>query len=246
MLLEPLKSLTHSEVRRAFTRCVLRSRTLPALVRSDRGPEFKNALMKELATMLGSEWRFSAPLRLCEMGSNERVHQEVQKVLGAIVRQSLPNTSSITPQGLTATPQGIWRDHGVSASLSKRMSSGLPCSSSQSLTESLLEKSSEARARLANRHRRAVDGPLRGGGSGSLEAWSDRPLARSRRGHRLTLGPVPDPSGGTLSAAKGPHEAHAKDCILVPPDAEGPRAEHPVVFEHEDEQHPGAAGGWGS
>ena len=42
VLLEPLKSLTHSEVRRAFTRCVLRSRTLPALVRSDRGPEFKN------------------------------------------------------------------------------------------------------------------------------------------------------------------------------------------------------------
>ena len=55
VLLEPLKSLTHSEVRRAFTRCVLRSRTLPALVRSDRGPEFKNALMKELATTLGSE-----------------------------------------------------------------------------------------------------------------------------------------------------------------------------------------------
>ena len=86
VLLEPLKSLTHSEVRRAFTRCVLRSRILPALVRSDRGPEFKNALMKELATMLGSEWRFSAPLRPCEMGSNERVHQEVQKVLGAVVR----------------------------------------------------------------------------------------------------------------------------------------------------------------
>ena len=48
------------------------------------------------------------------------------------------------------------------------------------------------------------------------------------RGHRLTLEPAPDPSGGTLSA----------DCILVPPDAEGPRAEHPVVFEDEDEQHP--------
>ena len=31
VLREPLKSLTHSEVRRAFTRCVLRSRTLPAL-----------------------------------------------------------------------------------------------------------------------------------------------------------------------------------------------------------------------
>ena len=67
-------------------------------MRSDRGPEFKNALMKELATMLGSEWRFSAHLRPCEMGSNERVHQEVQKFLGAVnwtlgpSGLSLPNT----------------------------------------------------------------------------------------------------------------------------------------------------------
>ena len=89
VLLEPLKSLTHSEVRRAFTRCVLGSRTLPALVRSGQGTRVQEHShdMKELATMLGSEWRFRSPLRPCEMGSNERVHQEVQKVLGAVVRQ---------------------------------------------------------------------------------------------------------------------------------------------------------------
>ena len=87
VLLEPMRSLTHAEVRRAFVRCVLRSRTMPSLVRSDRGAEFKNALMAELSVMLGAEWRFSAPLRPCELGANERVHQEVQKVLGAVVRQ---------------------------------------------------------------------------------------------------------------------------------------------------------------
>ena len=87
VLLEPMRSLTHSEVRRAFVRCVLRSRTMPSLVRSDRGAEFKNALMAELSVMLGAEWRFSAPLRPCELGADERVHQEVQKVLGAVVRQ---------------------------------------------------------------------------------------------------------------------------------------------------------------
>ena len=32
VLLEPMRSLTHSEVRRAFVRCVLRSRTMPSLV----------------------------------------------------------------------------------------------------------------------------------------------------------------------------------------------------------------------
>ena len=74
VLLEPMRSLTHGDVRRAFMKCVLRSRTLPTLIRSDRGVEFKNAL-------LGAEQWFSMALRPCEMGSNERVHQEVQKVL---------------------------------------------------------------------------------------------------------------------------------------------------------------------
>ena len=98
-------------------------------------------------------------------------------------------------------------------------------------------KSSEARARLANRQRRAVDLKARSEGGrvpckpGLTGPWRVVDV----RGHRLTLEPVPDPSGGTLSAAKGPR---AEDCILVPPDAEGPRAEHPVVFEDEDEQHP--------
>ena len=63
-------------------KCVLRSRTLPTLIRSDRGVEFKNALMQELNALLGAEQRFSMALRPCEMGSNERVHQEVQKVFG--------------------------------------------------------------------------------------------------------------------------------------------------------------------
>ena len=40
-----------------------------------------------LNALLGAEQRFSMALRPCEMGSNERVHQEVQKLLGALVRQ---------------------------------------------------------------------------------------------------------------------------------------------------------------
>ena len=160
VLLEPLKSLTHSEVRRAFTRCVLRSRTLPALVRSDRGPEFKNALMKELATMLGSEWQFSAPLRPCEMGSNGRVHQEVQKVLGAVVRQvgSLDSWSEWLVPGYT--PKEMERSWSLSLPLEKDVLRAAlqfePVSEwargqFQQFQE-LSDKSSEARARLANRH----------------------------------------------------------------------------------------------
>ena len=35
-------------------KCVLRSRTLPTLIRSDRGVEFKNDLMQELNALLGA------------------------------------------------------------------------------------------------------------------------------------------------------------------------------------------------
>ena len=55
VMLEPMRSLSHAEVRHAFLRCVLRSRTLPALVRTDRGIEFRSALMKELNAVLGAE-----------------------------------------------------------------------------------------------------------------------------------------------------------------------------------------------
>ena len=46
VLLEPMRSLTHSEVRRAFVRCVLRSRTMPSLVRSDRAASSARKLDK--------------------------------------------------------------------------------------------------------------------------------------------------------------------------------------------------------
>ena len=60
VLLEPMRSLTHGDVRKPFMKCVLCSRTLPTLIRSDRGVEFKNALMQELNGFLrggsGSQW----------------------------------------------------------------------------------------------------------------------------------------------------------------------------------------------
>ena len=52
---------------------------MPSLVRSDRGAEFKNALMAELSIMLGVAFYRTPP--------SLRVHQEVQKVLGTVVRQ---------------------------------------------------------------------------------------------------------------------------------------------------------------
>ena len=42
-----------AEVRRMFSNCMFRSGRMPRLVRSDRGPEFKNALVNEYLSMLG-------------------------------------------------------------------------------------------------------------------------------------------------------------------------------------------------
>ena len=85
--IEPMRSLTHAEVRRSFARCIFRSRTIPTLVRSDRGTEFKNTMMAEFCALMGVQQRFSMAMRPCEMGANERMHQEVQKVLGITVKE---------------------------------------------------------------------------------------------------------------------------------------------------------------
>ena len=93
VLLEPLKSLTREEVRRAFSRCVFRSRTLPEVVRTDRGQEFTSAVFSEYVALLGSRQKFSTPLRPCEMGRVERVHQELQKLLGILLKEVVGDIS---------------------------------------------------------------------------------------------------------------------------------------------------------
>ena len=55
------------------------------MVRSDRGVEFKNALMKEMAALLGARHKFGTSWRPMEQGVVERPHQELQKILGMLV-----------------------------------------------------------------------------------------------------------------------------------------------------------------
>ena len=64
---------------------MFRSRTIPKVLRSDRGQEFQSTLMREYCAILGLRQKFSAPLRPCELGATERIHQETQKVLGLMV-----------------------------------------------------------------------------------------------------------------------------------------------------------------
>ena len=85
VLLEPCTDLKHAEVRRAFSRCLFRSGTLPRLVRSDRGIEFRSVLMQEYIALLGARQKFGMAWRPMEQGIVERSHQELQKILGMLV-----------------------------------------------------------------------------------------------------------------------------------------------------------------
>ena len=82
------------EARRMFACCMLRSGTVPSMLRSDRGPEFKNAIMAEYAAIVGLNRRFGTPWRPMEQGLVESRHRETQKLMGMLVKdimQCFPN-----------------------------------------------------------------------------------------------------------------------------------------------------------
>ena len=140
--------------------------------------------MQELHALLGSQQRFSTALRPCELGTNERVHQEVQKVLGAILRELgstdcwsdwlivaeyvLDNTPG--PHGYT--PRDLERSWSLALPLErdvlKDAMSFEPVSEwaarqfaefreISAIVSKHWDAASEARAKLANRFRRSVD-----------------------------------------------------------------------------------------
>ena len=94
LFLEKAPVLNAREARRMFAACVFRSGRLPTLVRSDRGPELKNAIMQEYNALVGIGKRFGTPWRPVEQGLVEGLHKETQKVLGMLVHdvmKCLPN-----------------------------------------------------------------------------------------------------------------------------------------------------------
>ena len=94
VFLEPGARLIASEARRMFANCVMRSGTIPSMVRSDRGPELKNAVMAEYSALVGLSHRFNTPWRPMETGLVENKHKETQKIMGMLVKdimQCFPN-----------------------------------------------------------------------------------------------------------------------------------------------------------
>ena len=85
VLFEPCRDLTRQEVRGAFSKLMFRSRTVPRVLRSDRGQEFRIVVFQEYCAVVGIQQKSAAPLRPVEMGACERLHQESQKLLGVLL-----------------------------------------------------------------------------------------------------------------------------------------------------------------
>ena len=119
LLLEPVRSVTHADVRKAFLRCILRSRTLPKLIRLGRGSEFKNAMMAELSAMLGANHQFSMALRSWRNGPNERVREDLWD---SPKPGRVPWKPGLTGQAL----RGACRGRGASSEGCRRARKGPP------------------------------------------------------------------------------------------------------------------------
>ena len=96
-----------------FACCVMRSGTIPQELRSDRGPELKNALMAEYSALVGLSHRFNTPWRPMETGLVENKHKDTQKIMGMLVKD---NTGGREPPKkddgwITARQCGPGRDY---------------------------------------------------------------------------------------------------------------------------------------
>lgn len=184
ILLDKSPKCNASEARRMFARCIFRSGTIPSLLRSDRGPDFKNALMQEYCALLGIGRRFGTPWRPVEQGLVEGVHKETQKFMGKLVKhvfQCLPQETGElfpivefiaynTPGPHGYTPRDIDRRWSLSTPLEKELH-GFQVNEFEPLSEyaaalfrncreirarvlDWLQTASRKRAALANRHRK--------------------------------------------------------------------------------------------
>ena len=113
-----------------MARCIFRSGVLPKLIRSDRGPEFKNALIAEFLALVSTRHRVGFPWRPTDQAGVERVHQEMQKILGIIILDVLKAVPSFWSEALVVVEFVIYNTpgpHGYTPrDIDRRWSLGAP------------------------------------------------------------------------------------------------------------------------
>ena len=118
-----------------FASSMFRAGRVPDLIRTDQGPEFKNAIMQEYCACVGIGRRFGTPWRPVEQGLVEGLHKETQKVMGMLVHdvlKCLPNEVGElfnliefiiynTPGSHGYTPRDIDRRWSMSTALEREL-----------------------------------------------------------------------------------------------------------------------------
>ena len=84
-LLETFTRLTRPIFARALLKCVWRSRRVPLSIGSDRGPEMKNAIIRELTALLGIDKTYGLPYQPTFQAPTERDHLESKLTLTCIL-----------------------------------------------------------------------------------------------------------------------------------------------------------------
>ena len=75
--LEAFQSLQAGHFSRAFVSCVLRSRSIPDVVRTDRGPEMPSAVNREFLAICAAKHLTGSAFTPRHQGPGEREHQTV-------------------------------------------------------------------------------------------------------------------------------------------------------------------------
>ena len=283
VLLEPLKALNHSEVRRAFSRAIFRSRTLPVLLRTDRGKEFRNVLLAEYTALMGMRHHFATAMRPCEMGANERMHQETQKILGLLLNdvargqpgdwgEFLPVVQFVidnTPGPHGYAPRDLERRWSLALPLERELFplDALEFEPMSDYTRALFQSyreikvkvmrhwqaASEARARLANRHRRQThlkpgdrvvyrDPKVRSEGRVPWKRAMTGPWrVVSTSGNKAELEALFVEPGSKQSAPRRV-TGHIEDMVVCPPDAEDLDRRPDIEFDPDSSTAPRSVG----
>ena len=73
--LEPLESFQAGHFSRALVNCVMKSRTIPNVVMSDRGPEMTNRIVEEFLALCGTNHVLGSAMTPRHQGLKERHNQ---------------------------------------------------------------------------------------------------------------------------------------------------------------------------
>ena len=118
-LLEAFKSLQSGYFSRALVTCVMRSRQIPIIVRSDRGPEMRSAVNEEFLAICNAKHIMGAALTPRHQAPGERGHQimmsDNQVLMHAVCHafpQEWPALLPAVEYLYFTAPQGA---HGLSA-----------------------------------------------------------------------------------------------------------------------------------